>query len=428
MYYGKKMRHSLINPNQIRYAGLDFFDNPMRDEELFFEADEGIKIPLKYKGTKCFFTSRVPTEFELRNCSHYHITSDQEWDPSSVDLSRFRVSSTTVRGVRTSYMMKTESFVSPNLGLVSEYKDPASDEAILSQISPSLIQLKELCVSQLKTSSHHNEVFPARRTFVSKERQSKLSAESLSELWSIGPKRTYSTLRATTQNGIRSAILPLSRRFRADRMYGVKRLYGRFASDTLFITTKSLHHNTYAQVYSHKCGFSTCYPMQDTKGDTVGDSLYNFVHDFGAPEHLTFDGFQSQVGKGTKFRKGLRQYNIDWHVSAPRRPNENPAEGTIREVKRRFYQIIHKKAVPKRLWDYLIVWICETSSLSVSSSKYANGRTAVEIISGETPDISEYLDFGFYDWILYTSNAGLGERQIGRWIGVSHKVGQMMSY
>ncbi len=87
-----------------------------------------------------------------------------------------------------------------------------------------------------------------------------------------------------------------------------------------------------------------------------------------------------------------------------------------------------RKQVPKRLWDYLLIWICETSSLSVSSSKYANGRTSLEIITGETPDISEYLDFGFYEWVNYRTNAGLGETSLGRWLGVSHKIGQLMSY
>lgn len=33
----------------------------------------------------------------------------------------------------------------------------------------------------------------------------------------------------------------------------------------------------------------------------------------------------------------------------------------------------------------------------------------MEHITGETPDISEYLHFGFYDWILYRNDAGIGE-------------------
>ena len=84
--------------------------------------------------------------------------------------------------------------------------------------------------------------------------------------------------------------------------------------------------------------------------------------------------------------------------------------------------------VPYRLWDYLIVWVCETDNLTVSSSKYANGRTPLELMTGETPDISEYVDFSFYDWVNYRPNAGLGEPSIGRWLGVSHKIGNLMSY
>lgn len=75
------------------------------------------------------------------------------------------------------------------------------------------------------------------------------------------------------------------------------------------------------------------------------------------------------------------------------------------------------------------VWVlCETENLCANFSKYAEGRTPLEIITGETPDISEYLDFEFYDWVTFRSNAGLGEVQLGRWLGVSHRVGRSMSY
>ena len=70
----------------------------------------------------------------------------------------------------------------------------------------------------------------------------------------------------------------------------------------------------------------------------------------------------------------------------------------------------------------------DTGNLSVSSSKYANGRTAIEIVIGDTPDISEYLDFGFYYWVTYRADAGLGENSLGRWLGVSHKIGPLMPY
>ena len=87
-----------------------------------------------------------------------------------------------------------------------------------------------------------------------------------------------------------------------------------------------------------------------------------------------------------------------------------------------------KRKVPKRLWDYGIVWACEIMSLTSNSSFSLDGRTPIEQVTGETPDISEYLDFGFYDWVWYKDNAGLGDNCIGRWLGVAHRVGNLMSY
>jgi hypothetical protein len=34
-------------------------------------------------------------------------------------------------------------------------------------------------------------------------------------------------------------------------------------------------------------------------------------------------------------------------------------------------------------------------------SRGKTGRTGYEDVTGETPDISEWVDFDFYDWIWY---------------------------
>ena len=46
----------------------------------------------------------------------------------------------------------------------------------------------------------------------------------------------------------------------------------------------------------------------------------------------------------------------------------------------------------------------------------------------KTPEVSDYLDFSFYDHVAYKENVGLGMPDIGRWLGLSHKVGGLMSY
>ena len=126
--------------------------------------------------------------------------------------------------------------------------------------------------------------------------------------------------------------------------------------------------------------------------------------------------------------KTVRKYDTQYHISSSCRPNENSDEVSIRELKKRCYHIMPKNKDPEILWDYGLVWIIKTGNLSVSISRYASGRTPLEYITGETPDISKYLDFTFYDLVPYRANEGLGELSIGQWLGMSHKFGQAMSY
>ena len=141
---------------------------------------------------------------------------------------------------------------------------------------------------------------------------------------------------ATTQRGTRSAILPIARRYRADRMYNLPRLNANFATDTLYADKKSIRSNIESQIYSHKCGFNAAYHMRRANNDNVGNSLNDCINDYGIPDYLTYDGAAVQVGSKTKFQETIRRSRINTHVSAPRRPNENPAEGSIREVKKRW--------------------------------------------------------------------------------------------
>ena len=56
------------------------------------------------------------------------------------------------------------------------------------------------------------------------------------------------------------------------------------------------------------------------------------------------------------------------------------------------------------------------------------GQTPLEFLTRETPDISEYLDFVWYDRVWYKEDAGLGENKLGQFLGTSQKVESFMSY
>ena len=161
---------------------------------------------------------------------------------------------------------------------------------------------------------------------------------------------------------------------------------------------------------------------------SVGQALKQFISDFGIPDRLVCDGTAEQVGKQTEFQSMVRKHAIDLHITEPHRHNQSKVEGIVREIRKCWFRIMLKKKVPKRLWDYGIKWVCEVMQHTASMSGDLSGQTALEQLTGETPEISEYLDFIFYDWCWYNDNAGLGETKLGHWLGVSHRVGSLMSY
>ena len=126
--------------------------------------------------------------------------------------------------------------------------------------------------------------------------------------------------------------------------------------------------------------------------------------------------------------KQIRKSDIDFHVIEPDRHNQNPCERVIIEVWRKWYRNIIRNQVTRRLWDYGMRWVCKTTQRTSTQAGGIDGCIPIELVTGETVDISEYLDFRFYDQVWYHKNAGLGERLHGRWIGVSHRIGSLMSY
>ena len=69
-----------------------------------------------------------------------------------------------------------------------------------------------------------------------------------------------------------------------------------------------------------------------------------------------------------------------------------------------------KQNVPRHLWDYGLRWDCDIQNRTSNSSRELGGRCPLEKVTGESVDISEYLDFSFYNWVWYKDNAGFGKQ------------------
>ena len=66
--------------------------------------------------------------------------------------------------------------------------------------------------------------------------------------------------------------------------------------------------------------------------------------------------------------------------------------------------------------------------ITASFAEDLQGRTPLEALNGEISDISQYIDFSFYDWVWLKKDAGLGETKLGRFLRVSHHIVSLMSY
>ena len=93
---------------------------------------------------------------------------------------------------------------------------------------------------------------PSHRTFNSKDRYSDVNTYDLSKIWRIGLGASTMMLKATTQRVLRSAIMPISRQYRADRMFEELRTKGEIFIDKISGRYKSPDGNRYAQVFSKK--------------------------------------------------------------------------------------------------------------------------------------------------------------------------------
>ena len=141
------------------------------------------------------------------------------------------------------------------------------------------------------------------------------------------------------------------------------------------------------------------------------------MRDYRASDVMQYDGAPEQVSPQTKFQSNMRKYGIKGHTAETKRTNQNPAEGVIQYLKNKWYCEMFHTYIPRGLWCYGYPYVAKIMQLTSSTSGKLQGQTPLELLIGETPDISEYLYFGWYDIVWYKEHAGLWEINLGRLLG-----------
>ena len=400
LYFGDKLSRSLINQNQVRYSGIPVRDDPTRanDEEFGLTTPEGF-IDFKLEGMTVYFDSRTPTDQELEDMQlpQVAITREEPWDPKGVDLR-------SICKTTSHHQFHIEHETDLIMGQLSTcYTQDPSEERVLSKVYTKSVSTRD---------TRHSKVTPA----------------EVSRTLGIGLETATKTLNMTTQRGIRTAIHPITRRYRVDHLaLNRKRLNDTFHTDTLKAGVASINGNKYAQVFTNG-KFTTVAPMK-TRSE-AGEKLKDFIDDIGVPHHLTADQAGEHHGPNTVFQETVRRHRIimKW-VEKGRHTQNHRAEREIGILRQRWRLKKAERNIPSRLWDYGMVYEGEVLS---RISRGITERPGLEEITGETVDLSEWLDFSFYDIVWYHDDPGTknddNSKHLGRWLGISHRVGSLMCY
>lgn len=435
LYFGSMMDHSLINPNQCRAFEISISDNPYDKSRVLGIDHDDVFVPFETKGSKVCFKTSVPTDYQLNNCPHIIMTDDKEWDPQGIDMGHDRsrkdpdignllsVKSISKKREREEY-----------LGITGE------TDMILGSVCESLVpgRLVQNMISAVKVRDikpkKKEKVARGRRTMnkvMANSRHSIITAEHIARTFNVGLNKANETLKATTQKGIRTANYPLTRRYRVDHLH-LKRNYlnGKWCVDWMPSSVKSITQCKGAFVYSNGT-YAEIYPKEDNTQVSAAATLQDFCRDVGVPETLKSDRAQEFCGRDSEFKKLTRKKGIDMSYAEPGREGQvYRVDISIRELKKRWHQKMTSKNVPKRLWDFGIRHAAHV--MQVLPSRSLNNRTPYEVVHGHTPDISELVDFDFYDlvWVYDKKHPGVSEEDkiLCRWLGVAHDVGSDMCY
>ena len=227
LWMGDKLDHTLVNPNQLQAYGVNVQDNPFDTKPLSITTDEA-SVELYLEGTIICGDTRTPTEPELSQLPRLILTSPHDWDPHNVCFPSCNSQSSNSVSIESNHSI---------LAVDTLLQHTIYDPIMVASLMSSHVQVAEMIMPSTIQD------IPLTQTFQSKERHSSITPSDLSERWYIGLGQATQTLKVTTQRLMRSAILPLARRYHADRMFIGPRIRGTIYTDTMYSHYKSLDGN-----------------------------------------------------------------------------------------------------------------------------------------------------------------------------------------
>ena len=86
LYFGDRMLHSLICPNQLQSFGIkvhDIFLQFGAEKHCIEVPEHNLSLPLEVDGTVSYLETRLLTQDEVESLGRIELSSDIPWDPKA---------------------------------------------------------------------------------------------------------------------------------------------------------------------------------------------------------------------------------------------------------------------------------------------------------------------------------------------------------
>ena len=349
---------------------------------------------------------RPPTDHELESLPHVVLTSDQDWDPNVFD-------NTIEEGCDSWYDIED---------IPSDYDNhPFND---LGQYTKRHIEtLNVLC-----TDIENENLFKSCNVKIDNHKHDFDKLQPYFGWVSIDIIKK--TIEYTTQYARSLHLYTDMRKHYKSRFpsLNVARRNEAVATDTIFSDTPAIDDGSRcAQFFVGRDTLvSDVYGMKSEK--QFVNTLEDNIRRRGAMSKLISDRAQSEISNKAKdFLRAL--FIVEWQ-SEPHHQHQNYAERRYNTVKSKTNIILNRTGAPAYCWLLCLTYVCFL--LNHLATESLQWKTPLQVLTGETSDISILMQFVFYEKVYYsrvhTSFPSQTTEELGYFVGFGESVGDAMTF
>ena len=155
----------------------------------------------------------------------------------------------------------------------------------------------------------------------------------------------------------------------------------------------------------------------------------DYIREHGAPSALRQDNAKEEQCEIVQ--EINREFVIKDQYTEPYHPQQNPVESSaIRYLKGQIHTFLDRTGAPDSVWYIGAQYIADVYNIC-SDQGLPDKMTPLQYQQGVTPDISAYLQFTFWQLILYLDHKSVwpaSKERSARWLGVAHGIGDALTF